>query len=83
MLFRVLCRCFRRRRRVERGGSSILVLTLIAHFAVRERHVLVANHVSDLSLHCDQKQRDKVHDEYGPKDRYVEDGKERAKDRDE
>ncbi len=57
--------------------------SLVSHLAVRERHVTVLDHVTYLSLHGHQEKRDKVHDEYGPEDGYVEHGKECAHDRDE
>lgn len=59
------------------GGGGV-VLTLIADLAVRERHVAVLDHVTYLTLHGDQKQRDEVHDQYGPEHWYVEYGEECA-----
>lgn len=60
----------------------ILTLTLISNFSVGERQIAVLDHVLDLPLHGDQKERHKVHDENGPEDGYVKDGKERAHKRD-
>lgn len=63
---------------IGRGTGCVRMLTLIAHFAVRERHVSVLDHVPDLTLHGDEEQRDEVHHQYGPKDRYVQHAEECA-----
>jgi hypothetical protein len=57
-------------------------LCVVFRLVVCERQIPMLNHVFNLSFHCNTEECDKVHDENGPKDRYVENFKERAKKRD-